>query len=457
MRYVYTFGANRNGQLGIGDSMSYCVTPSLVPLPLSDPEDEIADIVSGSYHVLCITTKGLVFGWGQNQFGQLGLETSHPHIVSHPVLLPLGFEVTKAAAGSGHSVFLSVSNDVYVCGSGRQSLQQLRQVLVSGIGGVGRIVAVYASLETSFALTSHGSVYAWGEGVPGMLLSSKPTKLHISSEEPAIVKIAVSRKHCVALTMHNEVYVVGLGDHGELGQGRTTRMAQRWTPLPSHADIVDIAVGTHHTVLVASDGKVGTCGHSGSGRLGHAATEVYTPLTIPDLEGVDIVGVACGAAFTLAWSHNGVLHAWGSNTNGQLGIAPVTKFVGKATAMSSPWSSNLRIVKCVAGESHSVVLLTDGTVDPQPHFLNITYSGNMSFVLPKNENTEVNVVPDEVVNVSFTRSSQQRRQPSTAFATTCSPPPVGPTPSAYMREALWTVLTVTLIGVGSVCYRKLKS
>ena len=78
--HVYLFGSNAFGQLCQGrrvpafgsppianfEDLTY---PARAKLP---PDVRVADIVVGYYHVLAVTTGGLLFAWGRNDRGQLG-------------------------------------------------------------------------------------------------------------------------------------------------------------------------------------------------------------------------------------------------------------------------------------------------------------------------------------------------------------------------------------------------
>jgi alpha-tubulin suppressor-like RCC1 family protein len=58
---VYVWGSGQNGQLGLG-SVKSCEFPVFVDF-LS--KEKIVDIVCGDSHVLTLSSKGTVYGWGQ--------------------------------------------------------------------------------------------------------------------------------------------------------------------------------------------------------------------------------------------------------------------------------------------------------------------------------------------------------------------------------------------------------
>jgi alpha-tubulin suppressor-like RCC1 family protein len=48
---------------------------------------KIKHVSAGSYHVFAVTSDGITFGWGRNDFGQLGIGSKKEAAVSKPVHL----------------------------------------------------------------------------------------------------------------------------------------------------------------------------------------------------------------------------------------------------------------------------------------------------------------------------------------------------------------------------------
>ena len=91
------WGANLNGQVGVGTKTSY----ELSPLPVTGLSSGVAALTGGRYHTCAITTGGAILCWGANILGQLGDGTTNEHLTPSPSGLTIG--VTKLAAGSRHA------------------------------------------------------------------------------------------------------------------------------------------------------------------------------------------------------------------------------------------------------------------------------------------------------------------------------------------------------------------
>jgi len=110
---VYSFGANTDGQLGLGHEKDQS-SPKLI-LHISDIK--IEKISCGGDHNLVLSDSGEAYSWGWGEYGQLGHGDSQKRIIPEKINVP--FRVKKIAATSyGHSLLLSDDGDVYSMGLG---------------------------------------------------------------------------------------------------------------------------------------------------------------------------------------------------------------------------------------------------------------------------------------------------------------------------------------------------
>eukprot|EP01084_Bolivina_argentea_P081969 148433_1 len=120
---LYACGAGDRGQTGQGSSSErFHVTPTLVPAVKN-----VTRIAAGQFHSICCTEDGDVFSFGLNREGQLGHGDDQNRTVPTQILTLQDpkQKVLDVAAGGGHSACIvqdveSEKKSVYIFGRGRQ-------------------------------------------------------------------------------------------------------------------------------------------------------------------------------------------------------------------------------------------------------------------------------------------------------------------------------------------------
>ncbi|MBB3111813.1 hypothetical protein FHS18_003881 [Paenibacillus phyllosphaerae] len=82
---------------------------------------QIAKIESGMFHFFAIDVKGNLFGWGNNEFGELG-STSIGDRIEKPIRIPLMSGINQVAAASEKSLFLKRDGTLWGVGHSPYSL-----------------------------------------------------------------------------------------------------------------------------------------------------------------------------------------------------------------------------------------------------------------------------------------------------------------------------------------------
>ncbi|CDJ58826.1 regulator of chromosome condensation domain-containing protein, putative [Eimeria maxima] len=121
--FVYTWGSNFYGQLGLGGGPRTVEGPQLVSA-LKD--EHVASVACGAQHSLCLTQDGKVFVWGYGKDGQCA-EPTHLDV---PLPLQVDFggpegthsagRCTQISGGEGHSLALCGKGKIFVWGRGRE-------------------------------------------------------------------------------------------------------------------------------------------------------------------------------------------------------------------------------------------------------------------------------------------------------------------------------------------------
>lgn len=227
---VYAWGSGFTGQLGDG-LLSDFNHPVLVDIP---PGVKITQIAAGGFHNLALASSGTaVFAWGRNTSGQLG--DPNVDKSASPLLVPLaaGTIVKGLAASDSDSLAVTSTGQALVWGD--DSFGQLGDnfahsrsatpVFASVPPGV-EVVGAVAGDEHFLARTANGLVLGWGLDIEGEVgdgnFNGQGVGVPTFADLPGGVTVkalAAGVKHSYALTSQGTILAWGQGNSGELGNG----------------------------------------------------------------------------------------------------------------------------------------------------------------------------------------------------------------------------------------------
>ncbi|KAG3185138.1 hypothetical protein PC128_g13417 [Phytophthora cactorum] len=290
----------------------------------------LQSIAVGSRHAVAIHSSGKLYSWGVGSFGRLG-GAQNP-------------EYNGDRSNNDHNEGVPVDSwhrDAHTA----QVIPAVRHL---------RFRAISCGFGHSLALSTDGTVYAWGSATHGKLgigpvqvkesFTLAPLALSsLTSLGVRVRKIACGPSHSALLTVDGALFVWGCGDGGRLGLGdgrdigedRIPRNGGRLRVIssPTHVAVpfeqeklVEVACGAAHTVVLSaiqrtSRGPSGGCVYvAGSNHALEKLTPQFTRVTIEEASlMVMITKVSCGSAHTAFVSTEGELYTWGKNVSGSTG------------------------------------------------------------------------------------------------------------------------------------------
>ena len=318
-------------------------------------------IVAGGNHFVALTADGKVYGWGYNNYGQLGTADNASKLEPVQALAVVLDEegnvkkdenqknitekITDAIdIASGYNFTLVLRKDGSVWAAGYNVYGQLgnnsttnSNVFVkvkneNGTAYLENIKAVYAGDQTSYAVSNEGDLYAWGRnnvGQCGLGTTSSIQYLPYKSLGN-VEKVASGTESTIVLTKDKKVYGVGLNTSGQLGVGSIANQTT-WVEMKDSDNVAvlqnvkDISAGTWHKVILKEDGTVWSVGFNMYGQLGDgtSGTDARKSNLVQalDSEGnplTNIEEIYASGNSTFAKDKNGQLYAVGQNTYGGL-------------------------------------------------------------------------------------------------------------------------------------------
>jgi secretion-regulating guanine nucleotide exchange factor len=250
----------------------------------------------------------IVLSCGWNRRGQLGIgRTGEPKInslqqVHFDPVLSSEIRILSVSCGWDHTLLALENGRIFVCGSnhfgqlglGHEEIQRDKMTELTFFRQRGlKVVKVAAGLRHSFALTSDGSVYAWGQGKFGQL---------------GLMGSFLSD------TCEDEIGKLGIVYKPELSLSRDY-------------SVKDVAAGQRHSLAITNDGIIMITGDNKYGQLGHDRSEIralHTWRSIDPILKIRWNQIFAGWTHNLAIDNDGNIWGWGRNDFGQLGRTPAS-------------------------------------------------------------------------------------------------------------------------------------
>lgn len=342
--------------------------PTPTPTPTSTPL-QATSVASGDFHTCASLPGNTVQCWGDNAFGQLGIDVKVPRAFS-PLTVSGITSVTAVSLGGAHSCARLQNGTVRCWGSNiagqlgdGTTTDSVAPVTVSGLSTATAVTASRGRLDDfghTCALLTGGTVQCWGRNRDGQLGTGNTTDSLI----PATVSLGVTATaveaggfHTCALVSGGTVRCWGDNLFGQLGTA--TAAATSSSPVTINGlggTVTAIAAGSVHTCALISGGTVRCWGNNGQGRLGNGTTtNSSTPVSVTGIS--NAIAIAAGLNHSCAILSGGTVRCWGDNSAAMLGNGGTTSssIPVNVTGISSAVAINAGAVQTCARLANSTL------------------------------------------------------------------------------------------------------
>lgn len=297
---VFAWGANSHGQLGDGSSISRNAPVAVMAEGLLTGMRVVA-IAAGGNHSLALTEDGRVFAWGLGTSGQLGRGNNTtsltPVAVTHDGAL-FGKRVMAIAAGGQFSLALTTEGLVYAWGSNSSGQLGISgpsssnvPVAAGGSGGQidgSTVEMIAAGLAHAMVLTTDGRAFCWGSGTNGQLgyggTNGGPTPRAVNTSTAlagkSIALIACGANFSLASTVDGMAVGWGNNSSSQLGSGSSSSQTVNPVAIATatgalgQRQIIALAGGASHSLALCGLGTLPVVSHSPASQAATAGTTV---------------------------------------------------------------------------------------------------------------------------------------------------------------------------------------
>jgi alpha-tubulin suppressor-like RCC1 family protein len=228
---------------------------------------------------------------------------------------------------------------------------------------------LYVESGAGFALTTAGELFSWGANDSGRLghgdendrllpTLCKPLQGH------KVVQVAMGSTHTLCLEDNGSLWGFGGNKFGQLGCGNLDEKKIKPFVIPFWKDkkIKHIACGSWHSCVILEDGSVWTFGRGEDGQLGLGDLNVReSPTVLDTLHGQVAISSALGSWHSLVLLENGDLFSFGSQNYGQLGHNLISKEPLLVPARIEILKDK-KVVSISAGSAHNAVIVDKGDI-----------------------------------------------------------------------------------------------
>lgn len=415
-RAVMSFGDGSHGAIGLPTSLTGIGGAAYEPTTVPVLPPDVTSVAAGHYHSLAIDSQGCLWAWGRDQEAQLGRGFASPRDSWNVPNRVIGLDlvnvrsasasgVVSAALGDDGSLWIWGRSKRGQLGLGKDVTEAVIPSRVQAVEGE-RIVKVSFGWGHALALSEDGKLFGWGYYADGRLgnigrtlkmspLDSSSYRSTNGQEQPNIqlaerlvlesmedeknmpiiwephlvedltgievVDIACGLDHSLVLCRDGTLLSCGSNVYGQLGR---VRQDLGLLPVDSSFHVKSVAAGLGHSLALYQDTSnkdvsdatsVISWGWNQTSQLGREGQNSI-PLIIEGLAGEIPISVSGGRAHSIALSSRGEVWVWGCGRDGRLGL-------GSSSDESEPVFldslENCNVVQAVSGFDHNLVLVVD--------------------------------------------------------------------------------------------------
>ncbi len=359
---VYVWGNNFWGQLLPKEDWfsGFIETPTQVNSFLLETEERIISVSAGMFYTLVLTNNGRVFAWGLNKFGQLGIGTTEfkqmPTQVIFDGLKNKEYIASLHLCSEGSHNF-AVTNEGRVYGWGNNENGQLgdntyknrhKPILIEFdcLKTDEFIKRLSTSFNGTIATTNKGRVFGWGnetwaEPISGSLNSNGKPKLifldFLKNYEEIDWSIPCDlpsdRRELNYRTYRSAIFLTTMGrfityQNKVCDLNNFKDKIESFYPKIKFISLTPLKKGEkidyiNENYLITSSGMVYAWGHNHHGELGDGTKlQVKNPKRVyfKNLQlDEKIKYVSSGADYSIALTTKGRIFLWGENSYGKIG------------------------------------------------------------------------------------------------------------------------------------------
>ncbi len=328
-RYLTTYRFIKCCALLACIAMGLTSLPSVAQIPLTN----VIRIESGHTNACALTATGGVKCWGSdaaNPGNNTNLERNTAVDIAG-----LTSGIRDISIGMSHTCVLTETGGVKCWGNNdygqlgnNTTIQQL--VPVDVVGLTSGVATISAGFFHTCASTYTGEVKCWGQNTKGQLGDGTTVNqlipVNVISLGASAISVSAGHSHTCAITELKGAKCWGWNYSGQLGDNTRVDSLVPVDVYSLSTGVAKIDAGYIHSCALLTNGQIKCWGNNADGRLGNNSTSASSPIPV-DLAGTQplFVDVEAAAYSSCGFTYEGGVICWGANGSGQLGTGSTTR------------------------------------------------------------------------------------------------------------------------------------
>ena len=328
---AWGWGYNNNGNLGDNSA----VNPRRTPVAVYGNKT-FCQISGGQYQSLGIDFRGKAWGWGKNNYGQIG-DNSMTNKSTPVAVLGVTKTFCHISAGQFHSLGLDNNNKLW--GWGYTTYLGINYTIITPNSVYGnKTFCEISCYDHSIGIDLRGKMWGWGNNGNGKLgvgdTTNRLVPTAVAGVNKTFCKISTGEKTTLGIDFRGKAWGWGYSGQYEIGDGTLT---QRLTPFSLYGNktVCSIDNNMKHSLLLDFRGKVWGWGYNIYGQVGNNTTTIKsTPIGVVGVNKT-FCQISTGGYYSTALDFRGKAWGWGYNNFGQLGVNSTVSYSTPVAVLGS--------------------------------------------------------------------------------------------------------------------------
>lgn len=187
-------------------------------------------ITAGYDHGLALRADRSVWAWGSNAYGQFGYSLDDSVLKKKEAVRVLGIsDIRQVSAGYSHNLTLKMDGTVVGWGNndyGQLGVNRTSNYVKLAVKGLQDVAVVAAGNNSSFAVKKDGTLWAWGDNSLGQLGTNDTVSSSIPVQVSDMINIkciSAGNGYSAAVKKDGTLWVWGSNIYGQLGIGKISK------------------------------------------------------------------------------------------------------------------------------------------------------------------------------------------------------------------------------------------